>query len=202
MTEPEWLSTVEPTLMLDFVKGQASDRKLRLYAVAACRAAWELFPNDQCREAINLAEQFADGTIGWRELWAAREAISDSRESIRKKKSAGVTWEMGVFWARLATEVATIPVIVPQNMPGSCCFLRDIFANPFRSVAIDPSWLTSTVVALASGIYQDKAFDRLPILADALQDAGCNNEDVLNHCLSKGPHVRGCWVVDLVLGKT
>jgi hypothetical protein len=79
--------------------------------------------------------------------------------------------------------------------------LRDIFGNPFRPVAPEPSWRTSTVVALAEGIYTDRAFDRLPILADALQDAGCDNADVLDHCRGSGPHVRGCWVVDLVLGK-
>jgi hypothetical protein len=79
--------------------------------------------------------------------------------------------------------------------------LRCIFGNPFRPVAVDPSWLTSDVVALAEGIYQDRAFDRMPILADALQDAGCEHEDVLNHCRQPGEHVRGCWVVDLLLGK-
>jgi hypothetical protein len=66
---------------------------------------------------------------------------------------------------------------------------------------VDPAWLTSTVVQLASGIYEDRAFDRLPILADALMDAGCDHPDVLAHCRSDGPHVRGCWVVDLLLGK-
>jgi hypothetical protein len=79
--------------------------------------------------------------------------------------------------------------------------LRCIFGNPFRPVAFDPEWRTSTVVQLARGIYDDRDFDRLPILADALQDAGCNNADVLNHCRQPGPHARGCWVVDLVLGK-
>lgn len=80
--------------------------------------------------------------------------------------------------------------------------LRDIFGNPFRPVAIDPSWLTSDVLALANGIYEERAFDRMPILADALQDAGCNNDDILNHCRQPGEHVRGCWVVDLLLGKS
>jgi hypothetical protein len=80
-------------------------------------------------------------------------------------------------------------------------FVRDIFGNPFRPVAVDPSWQTSTVVALANGVYQEKAFDRLPILADALEDAGCDCADVLEHLRGDGPHVRGCWVVDLLLGK-
>ena len=79
--------------------------------------------------------------------------------------------------------------------------LRDIFGNPFRAVTLDPSWLTSTVLALAAGIYNDRAFDRMPILADALQDAGCDNEEILNHCRQAGEHCRGCWVVDLILSK-
>jgi hypothetical protein len=66
---------------------------------------------------------------------------------------------------------------------------------------IDSSWLTSDVIALAEGIRAAEAFDRMPILADAIQDAGCDNEDVLNHCRGEGVHVRGCWVIDLVLGK-
>jgi hypothetical protein len=80
--------------------------------------------------------------------------------------------------------------------------LRDIFGNPFRPVAVDPSWRTSAAVALADGIYADRAFDRLPVLADALEDAGCDSGDVLAHCRSGGPHVRGCWAVDLLLGKS
>jgi hypothetical protein len=86
--------------------------------------------------------------------------------------------------------------------PRLVALLRDIFGNPFRPVEADPAWLTSDVVALARGIYEEKAFDRMPILADALQDAGCNNDDVLAHCREPGEHVRGCWVVDLVLGKS
>lgn len=80
--------------------------------------------------------------------------------------------------------------------------LRDIFGNPFRPVSVDPSWRPSTVLQLASGIYADRAFDRMPILADALQDAGCDNDDVLNHCRQTREHVRGCWVIDMILGKT
>ncbi len=79
--------------------------------------------------------------------------------------------------------------------------LRDIFGNPFRPVVADPAWLTPTVQSIASSIYTDRAFDRLPILADALEEAGCTNAVVLLHCRQPGEHVRGCWVVDLVLGK-
>jgi hypothetical protein len=78
---------------------------------------------------------------------------------------------------------------------------RDIFGNPFRAVTLDPQWLTSTVLLLARGIYEDRAFDRLPILADALMDAGCDSADILDHLRGPGPHARGCWVLDLILGK-
>ena len=80
--------------------------------------------------------------------------------------------------------------------------LRDIFGNPFRPVAFADSWRSETAVALASGVYAERAFDRMPILADALEEAGCDHADVLSHCRGPGPHVRGCWVVDGVLGKS
>jgi hypothetical protein len=76
--------------------------------------------------------------------------------------------------------------------------MRDIFGNPFRPVAVNLSWLTSSVAAIAEGIYADKAFDHMPVLADALEDAGCSHEDILSHCRDAGAHVKGCWVVDLL----
>ena len=79
--------------------------------------------------------------------------------------------------------------------------LRDIFGNRFRPITFNPSWLTPTVIHLAQSIYGDRAFDQMPRLADALEEAGCTNADILSHCRSEGPHVRGCWVVDLILGK-
>ncbi len=85
---------------------------------------------------------------------------------------------------------------------AQAAILRDLFGNPFRPVALDPEWLTSDVLTLARGIYDDRAFDRMPILADALQEAGCANDDVLNHCRdTERVHVLGCWLVDLLLGK-
>ena len=80
--------------------------------------------------------------------------------------------------------------------------LRCIFGNPFRPVALNPSWLTATVKQLAEGIYEEKAFDRMPILGDALEEAGCTDAEILAHCRQPREHVRGCWLVDLVLGKS
>src|SRR5579862_8133963 len=79
--------------------------------------------------------------------------------------------------------------------------VRDIFGNPFKPVTIAPAWLTSTVVSLAQAIYDERAFDRMPVLADALEESGCTSQEMLEHCRGGGEHVRGCWLVDLVLGK-
>jgi hypothetical protein len=79
--------------------------------------------------------------------------------------------------------------------------LRDLFGNPFRPAAADHRWRTAAAVALAKSVYVERVFDRLPILADALEEAGCGDADLLVHCRGEGPHVRGCWAVDLVLGK-
>ena len=89
-----------------------------------------------------------------------------------------------------------------RESAAQAAILREIVGNPFRPVALDPSWLTSTVVALATGIDEERALDRMPILADALQDAGCDSDDLLTHLRDPhATHVRGCWALDLVLGK-
>jgi hypothetical protein len=104
---------------------------------------------------------------------------------------------------------ARILELVPPNSPRGVSFdpvklaaiFRDVFANPYRPVRFHPAWRTSNVTALATSIYDERAFDRLPILADALEDVGCDNGDVLNHCREGSVHVLGCWPIDLVLAK-
>jgi hypothetical protein len=91
---------------------------------------------------------------------------------------------------------------LPAFVAVQCRILRDIFGNPFRPAAFSPAWSTDTAVALARQMYDDREFGAMPILADALQDAGCDSENILSHCRDASQvHVRGCWVVDLVLGK-
>ena len=84
---------------------------------------------------------------------------------------------------------------------NQCVLLRDMIGNPFRPIAFNPVWLTPNVIELAQAIYDDRAFDRMPELADALHEAGCACDEILSHCRRPGPHVRGCWVVDLILRK-
>src|SRR5262249_4317549 len=100
------------------------------------------------------------------------------------------------WWPGVKTELPG------EELPASWRPLfDDVFGDAFRPVTTDLAWLTSTVVSLASQMYESRDFGAMPILADALQDAGCDNDDILTHCLGPGPHVRGCWVVDLVLGR-
>src|SRR5262249_8755936 len=97
---------------------------------------------------------------------------------------------------------------LPEEHQPTCLpyieLLRCVFGNPFRPAQLDRAWLSANdgaVYKLARSIYDESAFERLPILADALEDAGCDNADILSHCRSEGPHARGCWVVDLIRGK-
>ncbi|VTU01988.1 Uncharacterized protein OS=Sorangium cellulosum (strain So ce56) GN=sce5710 PE=4 SV=1 [Gemmataceae bacterium] len=139
--------------------------------------------------AFDAANPKPNGRSDVGAVWSALSVIDKVIEAIGRASAEA----RGTDWVNDPATIAEAVAVTSD--------LRDIFGNPFRPVAIDPAWRTSTVVALARGIYDEKAFDRMPILADALQDAGCDNDNVLSHCRGDGPHVRGCWVVDLLLGK-
>lgn len=126
---------------------------------------------------------------------AARDA-SEAAWNARQLVIESLIWRAGGYTLASGRDIAV------AEGAAQVCLLRDIFGNPFRPVTLDPRWQSETVVALASGIYAERAFDRMLILADALEDAGCDNADILAHCRGDGPHVRGCWVVDLILGKS
>jgi hypothetical protein len=215
MTEAEWLGfsgSGGEAQVMEFLRLQSSDRKLRLFAVACCRRITPLISEEECRRLVAVTEAFADGMTTEHELAAAED---QARNACRGKPLSALyasihvarptPWWLSIVFAHAAgAAVACDSDVVSQALHQrmeQTVLLRDIFGNPFHPVAVDPSWLTSTVVALARGIYEGRAFDRMPILADALQDAGCDNEDILTHCRGPGPHVRGCWVVDLVLNK-
>jgi len=161
--------------------------------------------------AVSIAEAFADGFADIAALDAARAAaleavrIANQRPGEMSWKSVwsyvawGAVWSVGPM--TLPTDAfsrAAALLRVPEVQP---LFFEVFGRNPFGSISTSSDWLTPTVVSLATAIYDDRAFNRMPILADALTDAGCDNSDILNHCRLPGEHVRGCWAVDLVLGK-
>ncbi len=119
--------------------------------------------------------------------------------------------EVGFFWSVPRGTVADredvslpapVPAAVQVEATAQAGLLREVFGNPFRPVNFEGEWRTEAVVALARGMYESRDFTVMPVLADALEDAGCTNNDILSHCRSDGPHVRGCFVVDAVLGNT
>ena len=208
-----------------------TSRKLRLFAVACCRRIWNMLTDPRSQNAVAVAEQWADGATDEDDLrfsWeGAVEVIDDSitsivnpyasRAAVAAASGRDTEQEPDVHAAHHAADYANCALTwgLPggsgssyltgvnshTEMADQVRILHELFGNPFRPVVLDSNWRTSTVVSVAQGIYDDRAFDRMPILADALEDAGCEQQDILNHCRSDGPHVRGCWVVDLLLGK-
>jgi hypothetical protein len=206
MTEAEWLACTEPTPMLEFLRGKASDRKLRLFACACCRRIWHLLVDEHNREVVEQTEA-GDERLSPPQA-SHSEAITLSQLAVRFAIEALLEdrWvNVPAMCARAASGGGVDPNRMNVEMASQCCLLRDIFGPlPFRPVAIDPAWLRwnhGTVPAVARRVYEDRAFNDLPILADALEDAGCTDADILAHCRSGGGHVRGCWALDLLLGR-
>ncbi len=198
MTEQTWLAFTDINAKLNFLRTAdprsfpvPSARKYRLLACGCCRLVWDLIDDPQNRSAIELAERLAD-----------RQASHEEVQAARFSGASGLARKTLLRSPRMAAHDVLIPLgYNPKHTVMVDRLIRDVVGNPFRPVAVDPAWLTSTAVGLAHGIYDDRAFDRMPILADALQDAGCEDADILGDCRGDGPHVRGCWIVDLVLGK-
>jgi hypothetical protein len=211
MTEQEWLTSPSVCALLQHQENldllRLTERKLRLLACALCRCSERVLSHkNQLR--LETAEAYADGKATHGQLLAGRGVNpghpTDTTRAIlweatypsegQPSWSGGVTIPADIHLRRLLTWDFF------RHFQFAC--VREIFGNPFRPVAINSAWLTSDVLALARGIYDDRAFDRMPILADALQDAGCDNADILSHCRDTSlTHVRGCWVVDMLLGK-
>ena len=216
MTEAEWLACDDPRQMIDFLRNEVSDRKLRMFAVAwACCYVMLSGTNEPSAwRAIEACEQFTDGTISEEELITARGPVFDDSKRLHEAGEVNSTFLRNAALAAVCIAsgltvrkvVLQIAVLLGRQVGGvqkedQVSILRDIFGNPFRPVTFSPSWRTDTALSLAAQMYESRDFSPMPILADALQDTGCDNDDILDHCRSEGPHVRGCRVVDLVLGK-
>jgi hypothetical protein len=159
--------------------------------------------------AVRKVRSWHERCFGWEQLhslWSAVRGVLSSQVKFTISGAAHQVVEVAAFSAwmkgypddqeqREQAERQKVQLLQAQ-------LLRDVVGNPFRPVNVEPAWLPSNVTSLAHTIYDDRAFERMPILADALEDAGCDNADILNHCRQPGEHVRGCWVVDLVLGKS
>jgi hypothetical protein len=238
--------------MLDFLRGKARDRKLRLFAVACCRRIWQLLADERSRRAVETSERYADGLADEKErkaaqvaARAARKAVQaaawapDAREAVAwaREEAAGAATAVVVAraeqaakdvparavlagaWAQAGVGVTRGPpvrialqVAQKQEWRGLSDLCREVLGNPFRPSPPLPAavlaWNDGTVRRIGQAIYEERQLPagtldpaRLAILADALFDAGSDDEELIRHCRSAGPHVRGCWAVDLILGK-
>jgi hypothetical protein len=246
MTEAEWLACDNPQPMLEFLRRNVSDRKVRLFAVACCRRIWSSLEHEEFRDAVQKAESFSDGLANRAEMLEAHEKARAIFANLHGKDSgpgAALTasgfpsvpksflqrvadalddpwWEdefdkgnrlaPALVTARRAawaaadlhgqSRVFDAPATIAEHREQTA-LVRCLFGNPFRPPPVCAAWLTREVSALADTIYAERAFDRMPLLADVVEASGCTNEDLIEHCRSGRGHARGCWVLDLLLGK-
>jgi hypothetical protein len=212
MTEVQWLAAKDPCKLLTEVRHTAGERKVRLFFCACARLAWDRL-NEVCRAAVEAAERFSDGGITRAKLRRAEDAawklVPRGEEKGANTCAIKVAWQAAynppdadpaTFLRRVRTALGR-----RNSRATVVALLRDVFGNPFRPAAVDPTWLAwrgGTVTDLARGIYEERTFERLPILGDALEEAGCADSLLLEHCRGPGPHARGCHVLDLLLERS
>jgi hypothetical protein len=244
MTETEWRECDHPEAMLNAVAGRASDRKLRLFAVACCRRLNHLL-KESSRSALIVAERFAEADASaealeeaHREAYRIRPLFADASWAVVRALAPvalDAAYEASAEAARSVASIAStsargaaMAAVVTGARPGDrsdawseyesaaasaraaeyrqqAALLRDLLGDPFRPARFDPEWSASgggTVRRIAEAVFAERAYDRLPILADALEDVGCAEAAILDHCRGPNTHVRGCWVVDQILGRT
>jgi hypothetical protein len=199
MTEMQWLASNNPMWMLSFVRERLTDRKMRLFAVACCRSIWHLLTDKRSRQAVEIAERYADGRATDHELHDAWDLASHAQAALNWYDDASLMAAKAARRPALWFETSVLSSFAQAT------FLHDLFGPlPFRPLTVERSlldWSAQTIRKLAQHIYEERAFQDMPILADALEDAGCDNTDILSHLRGPWPHVRGCWVLDLILGK-
>jgi hypothetical protein len=220
----EWLSS-SPHRMFDFLDrlGKVTPRKLRLFNIACCRRVWTQM-TDECRRAVVLAEAHLAGRATPEQMASLREKLQAERLALSKCADPAASIR---FWSlhavneclrdddsyrretpRAWTAVISVVACSDDNFntvlaehSAQADVLREIVGNPVQPARFDPRWRTAAVVELARTIDTTQAFERMPALAEALAQAGCDRLGVLKHCQRQEGHVSGCWVVDLILDR-
>lgn len=227
MNAQQWLACTDLLTLLRFLEPTFHGRKARLFAVACCRRLMDVIAADRAGSlVVELAEQHADLAAPIEELARARHSFLYFTSTVRLDVRHALAHAAQVEHLQCfdVNTIATLlahsrnPTTVHLSLAPSvaetriqCALLRDIAGNPFQPATLDADWLawgTGKLVTLAHAAYQERALPsgeldgrHLAVLADALEEAGCTNHDIVAHLRSPGPHVRGCWVVDLLLGK-
>jgi hypothetical protein len=208
MTADEWVECHDPAELLEALSNVSADERRWCYVtfclrgVEADRAA-ELLGRRLAGEPQTDSDVDYVREVIYQARWTSGGGYSMGRKPVhlspatQRARAAAAAFQPSAKAAAVAVTQETRHLLQRDQ----CEWLRCLFTNPFRPAAFAPAWRSETAVALASAIYAERAFDRLPILADALEEAGCDHADILAHCRGPGPHARGCWVVDGVLGK-
>jgi hypothetical protein len=229
MDEATWLACTDPEHLAVFCENCRNERKMRLFLCACCHRLWHILTREEVRQAIAIAEQYADGLVDQNHVRTARQTIYKARAmaplNSRWEKALSlaaaatrdnVCWEgVGNVLSSLLEEAkvqadvvgeSLVPrceqgkAIVERENRWLCSVIRDLW-TPFGWPQIRADWLRwndGSIPKMAQTIYDERAFDQLPILADALEDAGCTDPAILNHCRQPGTHVLGCWLLDVL----
>jgi hypothetical protein len=223
MDETKWASARSHVPMLSYLRGglkitltKAGRRRLRLFACAAVRRVWGLLTDPRSRAAVETAEALAEGLSdeeqrahAHMEAWGA--VFDTPQMEFERVNAAAAAWATcrAVAWdtrsaARQALAAEAGPRPTREVAALYVALLREVFGDPFRPVALEPAWVKwnrGALRGMAEAIHQERAYERLAVLADALEDAGCGNADLIGHLRAPGPHVRGCWALDLLRGQ-
>jgi hypothetical protein len=231
MTEEEWLAGAVPFReALRTCCRDLDARRRRLFLCACLRQTWALL-EEASRHAVEVAERYADGLApekerdqAWSRCLEVRFLGVGGAANQAVLLAAGPDARLSVEGITTACALAVDALVIEAERQLACGLLeaadcddlavrlrqaqealfRDIVGDPFRSPRLEASWLTANdglVPRLAEEIYDERLWADLPVLGDALEDAGCTNDDLLDHCHGPGPYTRGCWALDLVTGK-
>lgn len=222
MTEAEWLTATRPLAMLGFLvderqRGRHPDHAFLLFACAGMRRVWDRLRKREFREAVEVAERFALGQTDRRRLDRARKAAEEACQQAYLE-AYGYAEDPSLQCAFIARDLAGPSgsaaawsfcqglVAAMKLLPSSeaADLLREVFGNPFRSPRLPEHWRVwneGTIARLARHVREEGRFDEMPVLGDALEEAGCVDDQILAHCRSTAPHVAGCWVLRLLLAE-
>jgi hypothetical protein len=218
MTEKQWLACTDSVRMLKSLRPQPTERKLRLLACGCCRRVWKSLALQPVRRGVETAELYADGAVTDEELGVVYAAAVRAFHRALERRVGDAAYHTKLQRMALAVDAAHGTPFQAGQLRGvvkddslkavSPVLLRCVAGNPFHPVTVSPAWQTPQVAALAQAAYDQRELPagtlhtaRLAVLADALEEAGCDQADLLAHLRGPGPHVRGCWAVDLLLEK-
>jgi hypothetical protein len=191
--ERQWLECTDPQKMLELLEDEASERKLRLFAVACCRRIWHLLTDKKSRRSVEIAEAYADRQASSKEVRAVRQAMRALHDSDHGRPShLDCALHAASYACRRRADLLKVSSMAAQAA----------FYDP------DSARGDGTVRRLAQATYDERQLPsgtldpaRLAVLADALEEAGCDDPAILDHLRCVGPHFRGCFVLDAILAK-